>query len=113
MRKYGIEHFHIEQIEECSEKDAPLKEQYWIGYYKGYEKGYNATKGGDGKTLLNYDKIISLLQNGEYPIDIANQLKCSCDSIRQIAALYNIPIKNKGNDILRNEKKKAINCYDK
>lgn len=113
MKKYGIEHFHIEQIEECEEENASNREQYWIGYYKGYEEGYNATRGGDGKISLNYDEIISLLQSGEYPIDIANKLNCSCDSIRQIAVLYNIPIKNKSNDMLRGEKKRAINCYDK
>lgn len=61
MRKHGVEHFSIEQIEECSPKEASAREQYWIGYYRGYEDGYNATKGGDGKLLYDHEMILEQL----------------------------------------------------
>ena len=36
MQKYGIEHFHIEQIEECENINAADREAYWIGVYNAY-----------------------------------------------------------------------------
>lgn len=65
MRKYGQEHFKIELIEECETIVSSEREQYWIGYYKGYEEGYNATRGGDGIILYDYSKIEKLLKEGK------------------------------------------------
>lgn len=54
MRKYGLENFTFEIIEEVSEnEDLNVKEQYWIAFYHTYVKdpqcnGYNLTKGGEG-----------------------------------------------------------------
>jgi len=56
MRKYGIEHFHIELIEETNNPNE--REQYWIEQYNSYHHGYNATYGGDGSKLIDYDKVI-------------------------------------------------------
>jgi hypothetical protein len=58
MNKYGIEHFHISQIEETNDPDE--REKYWIEYYGTFKNGYNATIGGDGKRYLDYDLIIAL-----------------------------------------------------
>ena len=57
MRKYGIEHFKIELVEET--ENPVEREIYWIGFYDGYNQGYNATMGGDGKRYLDYDLLIS------------------------------------------------------
>lgn len=49
MRKYGIENFSIEVIEECKEEDLILREAYWIQFYNSYNDGYNMTEGkGEG-----------------------------------------------------------------
>lgn len=50
IRKYGIDSFTWEIIEECDEKQLNEKEQYWIKFYdsNNKEKGYNMTLGGDG-----------------------------------------------------------------
>ena len=55
MRKYGAEHFHIELIEETDNPNE--REIYWIEQYGSFKKGYNATRGGDGKKYLDYDLI--------------------------------------------------------
>ena len=55
MRKYGVEHFHIELLEETDNPEE--REKYWIEQKHSYENGYNATKGGDGKSYLDYDLI--------------------------------------------------------
>lgn len=57
FNKYGISNFSIEQIEECSPEQASDREIYWIEYFGSFKYGYNATKGGDGKTYLDYDLI--------------------------------------------------------
>ena len=65
MRKYGVEHFSIKEIEECNTEEAPFREQFWIGFYKGYEEGYNATRGGDGKPYIDRQEILNLWNSGK------------------------------------------------
>ena len=64
MNKYGIEHFHIEQIEECSSDLLSEREIYWIEQYGSFVSGYNATRGGDGKFYVDVDIICSLWREG-------------------------------------------------
>lgn len=65
MRKYGTEHFSIHLIEECDASVSSLREQYWIGYYKSYTEGYNATLGGDGKAYIDRQEIVDLWNSGK------------------------------------------------
>lgn len=60
MNKYSIEHFSIETIEQCTDENASEREKYWIGYYRSFRYGYNATCGGDGKIYVNR-ALIALL----------------------------------------------------
>ena len=85
MRKYGIEHFHIELIEECLDDCVNEREQYWIGYFDGYTKGYNATIGGDGKFLYNHNQIMELLKECPYPKEVAEKIGCCVDIVLDIA----------------------------
>lgn len=72
MNKYGIEHFSIHLIEECSDEDASAREQYWIGFYKGYTEGYNATLGGDGKSYIDISELLRLWNSGKTIAEISN-----------------------------------------
>ena len=74
MNRYGIEHFSIELIEECPEEEASLREQYWISFYKSYTEGYNATLGGDGKSYIDMEEVLSLWQSGKTIKEIAQIL---------------------------------------
>ena len=66
IQKYGINNFVIEQIEEVpNDEIACEREVYWIEYYGSFKNGYNATKGGDGKTYADYDLIYALFQEGK------------------------------------------------
>ena len=47
LRKYGLENFSFEILEECSIEILNEREQYWINYFNTYQKGYNCTSGGD------------------------------------------------------------------
>ena len=72
MKKYGVDKFHFEIIEETDNPQE--REKYWIETlrtYIGFEdcKGYNATLGGDGHSQLVFSedesqKIISLFTQG-------------------------------------------------
>jgi len=50
MRKYGIENFSFEVIEET--KKTYEREKFWIEQYDSFNTGYNETKGGDCGPVL-------------------------------------------------------------
>ena len=72
MKKYGVEHFFIESLEETD--NLQEREQYWIKYFDSYNNGYNATHGGDGWVRTDYDLIVDLYSKGLTGIEIANQI---------------------------------------
>ena len=92
MRKYGIEHFEIQKIEECEDIAAADREAYWIGVYSAYQTGYNATLGGDGKFLYNHNIIAERLKEHPYSSDIAEEFGCCLDIVREIAKQNNIKL---------------------
>lgn len=47
MRKYGVDSFIFEILEECQEHELQEKEVSWIERFDTYKHGYNATHGGD------------------------------------------------------------------
>lgn len=95
MNKYGIENFFIEQLEECSTKEASNREMFWIKHFQSYSNGYNATLGGDGKELFSHEQIAYLLEKNPFPIEIAKLVGCSPDTVYIVAKEYGIKIKNK------------------
>lgn len=67
FKKYGINSFSIEIIEECENEKLNDKEKFWIKQYNSYHNGYNATLGGDGGhcgELINRQQINNLWNKG-------------------------------------------------
>lgn len=112
MKKYGINHFHIEQIEECEEEILSNREKYWIEYYGSFKNGYNATIGGDGKPYLDYDLIIATYQIYKNCIDVAHHLNISEDSVKNILKLKHEYIYT-SSEVMKNKYGKVVNMYDK
>ena len=102
MKKYGVEHFHIELLEETDNPEE--REKYWIEQKHSYENGYNATRGGDGKPYLDYDLIVSTYQRLHNMQETANEVGCDRTSVSRI-------LKAKGVEIVdpRNIPRKKIN----
>lgn len=82
MRKYGVEHFRAELIEETD--NANECEIYWIDKLNSYQQGYNATKGGDGKKYLDYDLIVATYKESKNIRETSRKLNVSVDSIEAV-----------------------------
>lgn len=90
MRKYGISHFNIVKIEECSLDELSEREKYWIKYYDSYHNGYNETYGGEGNLKYDYEIIYSLFMSGMTQKEIAQKLDCERHTISR--ALKNFDV---------------------
>lgn len=112
MNKYGIDNFSISIIEECSDIEINEKEIYWINKLNTYSNGYNATKGGDGKSYLDYDLIVNLYKQYQNTQTVAKELNICPDSVRKILKERNIPIKSSAN-VMKDKFGKPVNMYDK
>lgn len=74
MRKYGINNFKFEIIEECEKERLPEREKYWVKYFDCYKNGYNCTAGGNSgvPNKLSPDQI-NEIRNLLSATDIENQ----------------------------------------
>lgn len=108
MNKYGIEHFHIELIEECELDQLSSRECYWIEYYNTYHYGYNATKGGDGKQLYDYDLIVELYIQGNTCVKICEILGCDSRVVTNALKIANVDSRT---NRIKNDSKGII-AYD-
>ena len=82
INKYGPEHFHIEMIEETD--NAEEREKFWIQYYGTFHNGYNATLGGDGRKLIDYDLVVKTYQEVQNCQQVADILQIHLDSVYKI-----------------------------
>lgn len=68
IRKYGVDNFTFEIIEECPREELDDKEKFWIKYYNSFSNnGYNMTPGGQGGAIpLNEKEVKQYSIAGEY-----------------------------------------------
>lgn len=110
MNKYGVEHFHIELVEETDNPEE--REIYWIEQYNSYHDGYNATLGGDGKCYLDRKLLIDTYLQYQNAVEAAKILGISADHLRDVLRENNIKIKS-SQDIAREKLSKTIYMLDK
>ena len=82
IRKYGIENFSFEILEECKIEELNDKEVYWINFYDSYRNGYNQTIGGDGNRH-------SVKLSEEQVFEIYKRLE-GIETMEKIAKDYNV-----------------------
>lgn len=63
FRKYKIENFSFEVIEECKIEELNDREVYWIEFYDTFFNGYNQTLGGDTTSRQPKEKIIGIIND--------------------------------------------------
>lgn len=80
MRKYGVEHFHIELLEETDNPEE--RERYWIEVKGSFKNGYNPTMGGDKAKYVDYELIFRLFNQGRNLKDIRVITGYDCRTIQ-------------------------------
>lgn len=90
MRKYGIDNFKIETIEQCKDEELNEKEIEWIAFYDSYHNGYNMTIGGRGCVKYDYKTIYSLWQDGKDVLEIHEETGCNKTKIYEILLSFGV-----------------------
>ena len=110
MRKYGIENFHIELIEETNNPEE--REKFWIAEKDSFKNGYNATMGGDGKKWIDDALVIQTYLQLQSVIETANTLKHDPHIISNILKNNNIKVLS-SSEVSKNTRSIAVGMYDK
>lgn len=94
IRKYGLDNFKFEILEECKVEELDEKEKYWIKYYQTFppdlDKGYNLTPGGKQGIKLSIlfyhlDEIDEMLKDEKFTQkEIATKFNVSTEMIQGI-----------------------------
>ena len=116
IKKYGKENFYIELLEE----NIPLieldkKEIEYIEKYNSCKQGYNATKGGDGRTInKNYDEnnIIKLYNAGISTTKIGKLYNVCGTTITRALEKLGIKRRADGNKYQQFDKEKFVNLWN-
>lgn len=87
MNKYGCDCFFVDLLEEVPIEHLSEREQFWIAYYDSYHNGYNATLGGDGKPLYDYNAIVVRFLDGRLIKELAEEFGCCTETICKILKL--------------------------
>ena len=92
IRKYGIEHFHMELIEETDNPEE--REEYWIEQKQSFKNGYNATMGGDGRRRIDYDVVVATYQQLQNSAMTAAALNIDEKTVHNILLSRGVTIKS-------------------
>lgn len=66
IRKYGLDNFSFEILEECDQIQLNEQEKKWIEKYNSFFNGYNQTLGGDSsRNIAPKESIIGIIQDLE------------------------------------------------
>lgn len=103
FKKYGLENFSFEVIEETENEKLDEREKYWIDYYDSYKNGYNMTLGGRLIELYKWDlqEIIDLYHTHKSARKVAEIIGCDHSTIDNLLNSNNIPRYSKGEQFNR------------
>lgn len=88
IRKYGVNNFSFEVIEECSQDLLNERERYWIKFYNSFFNGYNQTLGGDSVISKPKESVLGIIKDLEttdmYHQEIADKWNVSREMVQGI-----------------------------
>lgn len=98
IRKYGINNFSFEMIEECDTSELDNKEVKWIKEYNSYcnwpnSNGYNMTVGGQGNRKITPEQVLIEWNNGLSKQEIMKKFSLSTDTVKFYLRTCNISAK--------------------
>lgn len=116
MRKYGIENFYYEVLEQCPRKMLNKREIYWIATYDSTNPkyGYNMSIGGNKVSCrdLNEQEVIDLFNIGNSAYVIAREiLHCAVFKVSDILKKYHIEYGIDKQRIKKDKEYEVINYY--
>lgn len=111
FHKYGLDNFKFEPIEECSLEQINERERYWISYYDTYHNGYNATIGGDGSVIFDYDYICEIYEQTHNQVLTSQICNCCVDTVRNALRVNNINILD-SNEVNQASNGKPVGMYN-
>lgn len=116
IRKYGVDNFIVETLEECDYKDLNSKEIFYIAKYDSFKKGYNSTLGGDGNRILilddKYDEIKNLYLSGFSSNKIADLYGVDKATIVKILKSLDVKIRSNKLNINKQEFEEIVRDYN-
>lgn len=117
MAKYGKENFYIQCIEECSNSILNEREKYWINYFDSYNKGYNATLGGQDNFIMSpkIELVLNLWYNNYTVNKIVEETGLNVETVRSYLNKNGIThedIRARANKAIGKSRSKAILQYD-
>ena len=107
INKYGADKFIITELEKVNIDSLSEREMYWIAELDTYHNGYNATLGGDGSILYNYEGFVYDFENGMLVKEIAKKHGCDRETVAR--HLTESGIDTRANDAAR--KSVAVHQY--
>lgn len=118
IRKYGIDAFLVETIDECDSSELNDKEIFWIKHFNSYDSdyGYNMTLGGSGLNLYSDEEILKLWNAGYAASEIARLMNAPIgrNTVRSRLLGMGIDediIRKRGNEAISRSKHKLIYQY--
>ncbi len=82
MNKYGLDNFNVKVLEETTEDKLSEREIYWIEHFNSYNRGYNATTGGESNKNIREDvrdkisqSMSNVLRSDEWVSNVSIGLK--------------------------------------
>ena len=116
IRKYGVDNFSFDIVEECDQDKLREREIYWIDYYNSFGDGYNLTSGGEGVPTVNIKQTQKLWDDGLAIKEIAQHLNCQQHTVIRILESYekynNKESYRRGRENARKKMNKPIMQYD-
>lgn len=89
IRKYGLENFSFEILEECKVSELSKKEKEYISKFDSFFNGYNQTMGGEGSIgSIQKETVIGIINDLEntnsFHREIADKWKVSIETVQGI-----------------------------
>lgn len=114
IRKYGLDNFIFEVIEECAYDKLNEREIFYIDFYNSHctKHGYNMTFGGEGGIKRDNKKICDMWNEGHTISKIAKELGCSRNTVKNTLKQFGKYDTNEIKNRWVKQNSRSINQYD-